>query len=698
MEFIRGELLSMFEFFKRLIYATILIAFVACEPDRQGGRVLKSDRPEELTVVEVVETDLNPSDGGSLSTGDTTISFPPGSLNGNYRVRLSRFAGTPELRREEAIVLGNPEGDIVQVEIYDVASQRIIGSDQLIKPYEIKQVFRTVEKTFENLGLILVTEPETPSEERYLMPSSEMTFTVGNTDQENEVLITTDLRVTSARVWLVRYTKDALNVMQIGRRAEVTNSGGSAMTDPLSQETSVQNASISINNGASATSSTEVSLSIAALNATEMYLTNEAECTSGGSWASFQTTRSWTLSQSNAMARVFVKFRDSSQIVSPCISDSIIHDNISPSVPANFDDGTTSSSLVSSPQFSWQASIEDGSGISHYQIAIGSTAGGTDINTWTSVGNVTSATLSSLSLVDGTTYYGSVRAVDVAGNTSDIAEGNGWVVSVPPPVDCPQDTNIWVRVPANPDVGVSSDFCVFKYEAKLGLANVAVSVASDPPWGGLARGASSSDVGSAWNECANWGAGYDLISNAQWQAIARNIESVATNWHTPSGQHPRLNQGHSDGMPSSILAASSDDNDACFETGQTCSSTVWNSQRRTHVLSNGEVIWDIAGNASEWTKDNSPDLNVQGYTSQLTASDFDKIKWGPSGDYYTTMPNSPYSGLGFSALRFTAAGSRAVVRGGTFADGDKAGVFASDINHFETGTDPYRGFRCVWTP
>ena len=48
------------------------------------------------------------------------------------------------------------------------------------------------------------------------------------------------------------------------------------------------------------------------------------------------------------------------------------------------------------------------------------------------------------------------------------------------------------------------------------------------------------------------------------------------------------------------LAASSDDNDPCFGiTGANCIG--WNSRKRTHSLSNGEVIWDLSGNLYEWT-------------------------------------------------------------------------------------------------
>ena len=51
----------------------------------------------------------------------------------------------------------------------------------------------------------------------------------------------------------------------------------------------------------------------------------------------------------------------------------------------------------------------------------------------------------------------------------------------------------------------------------------------------------------------------------------------------------------------------SDDNKGCHGTEQTCDGRTWNKQRRTHTLSNGEVIWDVSGNAWEWVKDDNSD-------------------------------------------------------------------------------------------
>lgn len=91
-------------------------------------------------------------------------------------------------------------------------------------------------------------------------------------------------------------------------------------------------ASLLIDGGNTYVSTTSVSLSLAATDANQMYLTNSSGCSSGGTWQNFDTTKSWTLAQSNDVARVYVKFRDVAGNESSCLEDSIIHDNLPPSV------------------------------------------------------------------------------------------------------------------------------------------------------------------------------------------------------------------------------------------------------------------------------------------------------------------------------------------------------------------------------
>lgn len=163
----------------------------------------------------------------------------------------------------------------------------------------------------------------------------------------------------------------------------------------------------------------------------------------------------------------------------------------------------------------------------------------------------------------------------------------------------------YIRVPGNSQYN-TTDFCVAKYEMK-NVGGVPVSKPSETPWGNI-------DRNQARAACESLGAGYQFITNAQWQTIARNIAQVAENWSDGAVGSGVLNRGHSDSDPYGFLEASSRDDDACLGTGQKCSSTVWGEQRRTHVLSNGEVIWDFAGNVWEWVYDDLDELEYTGPT------------------------------------------------------------------------------------
>jgi hypothetical protein len=144
-------------------------------------------------------------------------------------------------------------------------------------------------------------------------------------------------------------------------------------------------------------------------------------------------------------------------------------------------------------------------------------------------------------------------------------------------------------VPGNPTLGTTTDFCVAKYEMKDNSG--AKSEAAGEPWAWI-------DQTDAKTECTNIGADYHLITNPEWMTIAHNIENVAENWDG-GVVGTILARGHGDNAPAGPLQASTDD-DPCFGTGQTCSDITWDLQRRTHKLSNGEVIWDLSGNVYNW--------------------------------------------------------------------------------------------------
>ena len=177
--------------------------------------------------------------------------------------------------------------------------------------------------------------------------------------------------------------------------------------------------------------------------------------------------------------------------------------------------------------------------------------------------------------------------------------------------------------------------------------------------------------------------GAQLISNDQWMTIATNIANQASNWSVTSVGSGALNMGHSDG--SSALAA-------------TGSHGAWSTNRRTHTLSNGEVIWDMAGNVWEWTSD---DGRASGKASPGSSwEEFDTISGGTQlkTDFIpqVAIDSSWNSAQGIGRYYPGSDDSGgALLRGGDWPIGSSAGVFAAALYGGSSYSDIVVGFRCV---
>ena len=132
-------------------------------------------------------------------------------------------------------------------------------------------------------------------------------------------------------------------------------------------------------------------------------------------------------------------------------------------------------------------------------------------------------------------------------------------------------------------------FCAMKYEAK-NVGGVATSQAAGAPWVSISQTDAMTTSSAACTGC-------HLISEAEYLTIAHNVLSVDSNWSGGSIGSGYIYSGHNDNSPASALAASSNDGDGYAGTGNTTPS----NQRRALTLTNGEVIWDIAGNVYDWT-------------------------------------------------------------------------------------------------
>ena len=257
---------------------------------------------------------------------------------------------------------------------------------------------------------------------------------------------------------------------------------------------------------------------------------------------------------------------------------------------------------------------------------------------------------------------------------------------------CP--TN-FIPVPHNTDY-TNDDFCVAKYEMKDVTGTATSQISGNPEV--------SINLADATTSCSNLGVGYTLVSNSQWQTIARDIELVSSNWDGGVVGTGNLNTGHSDNDPSVICDATQE----YVKTDCNNSGTEPNfKQKRTHRLSNTEVIWDFSGNVSEWvidTNTGSTDYGTTAYINAITAASHTatgslldsvnrsaKAQFGPIGDYSALA--SPHGGMGYGEFGANVA----IYRGSNKGSGFQAsGIFTVKVTG-STSSFTNLGYRCAYS-
>ncbi len=221
------------------------------------------------------------------------------------------------------------------------------------------------------------------------------------------------------------------------------------------------------------------------------------------------------------------------------------------------------------------------------------------------------------------------------------------------------DGGNWVPVPGNPTFG-TNNFYVMKYDAAC--ASISTGVAQTTPTdgngykdnsalatnctavNGLAPAALPNaipivDVSqtSSASYCASIGA--HLITNNEWQTIAWNAESQGSNWNGGVVGTSYLYSGHNDGVPAQASVASPSDSQNCVGTDGpvSCGGTgATSTQIRTLTLSNGSVIWDMAGNIWQWTNDTITGTNQP----HGTATGWNWYQFNDAGMTYNGMTQS----------------------------------------------------------
>lgn len=111
-------------------------------------------------------------------------------------------------------------------------------------------------------------------------------------------------------------------------QASLTDAAGNSETATSPnyfKDTQAPTGSLSINADAATTNDLEVSLGLTGVGADEMYITNTAGCSAGGTWEAFATNKAWTLPTADTLNTVYVQFKDTAGNISSCYSDNITH-------------------------------------------------------------------------------------------------------------------------------------------------------------------------------------------------------------------------------------------------------------------------------------------------------------------------------------------------------------------------------------
>ena len=256
-----------------------------------------------------------------------------------------------------------------------------------------------------------------------------------------------------------------------------------------------------------------------------------------------------------------------------------------------------------------------------------------------------------------------------------------------------------MTVPGDADYG-TMDFCAMKYEAK-DVAGVPTSQASGAPWAFI----NQTDAIAA---CSGLGSGYQLLSNEEWMTITANAANIPSNWSGGNVGSGLIFIGHSDDDPISACEADPDDTKGYVEVdciGKDATGDNDIAQRRTHSLSNGQIIWDLSGNLREWTSftesADKPSPQVTTYTEYtqpvIGSSSLPLNRLIPTQEVKAFWNDSWNSSQGIGMVRIGAAGTGGgLTRGGGFMGTTRNGIFRFRIDQAPDTASSTLGFRCTY--
>jgi hypothetical protein len=194
---------------------------------------------------------------------------------------------------------------------------------------------------------------------------------------------------------------------------------------------------------------------------------------------------------------------------------------------------------------------------------------------------------------------------------------------------------------------------------------------------------------------------------SEWTQIARNIEGVGINWSGGIVGSGYLSRGYSSGesyapgidtftntSPAPYTGIGYEYNVGVDSVGPSGEYKF----KRVHTLSNGQVIWDLAGNVWEFNSDNCQPGNGAGYWynsqssewiewNNLNLSDYEKSAAGPNGNYTSAENMGRYWDCRISG--------GVPIRGGHWYLGTNSGIYALPLVNGPSLANANVGFRCI---
>ena len=281
----------------------------------------------------------------------------------------------------------------------------------------------------------------------------------------------------------------------------------------------------------------------------------------------------------------------------------------------------------------------------------------------------------------------------------------------------------FIVVPGSSTYG-TSDFCVMKYEAKaddngdgigdtnqttsyntwpadtypISASRKLVSTAAGYPVANISQTTAIIAAQNYTKDCTCC----HLITEAEWMTLAKNVLSVPSNWSGGSVGSGYIYSGHNDSAPNNALAA-----DASDTNGYAGETNTGGNQKRALKLTNGETIWDMAGNVNEWTSGQTANgtASQPGVTGNAYSSWIEYPTLNVAG---TLAVNITPAGTGFSGAGSWTGATNGIgqlvsnpadtvlhgfIRGGCLYDGSGAGVLSLNLYNVPSNANTAFGFR-----